>query len=109
VIAGEDDCRALQAAELFLGEGDRFVGDTVMIKEITGNQQQVNGFRNGLRHNGLEAAIEQGTMRLALLGFAITIAVQVYVSSMQQFQGSGAALCHSLSRSGSGDEPVGRR
>lgn len=108
VIAGEDDCRALQAAELFLGEGDGFVRYTVMIKEITGDEQQVNSFCNCLRHNGLKAAIEQGAMCLALLGFTITITVKMHVGSMQQFQGSGAALYHSISHFGSDDEPVGR-
>jgi hypothetical protein len=32
----------------------------------------------------------------------------MHVGSMQQFQGSGAALYHSISHFGSDDEPVGR-
>jgi hypothetical protein len=54
--------------------------DAIMIKEIPGDEHEIHGSITGAINDGLQTVAIQGTMRLALLGIAVAIAVEMNVS-----------------------------
>jgi hypothetical protein len=56
-----------------------------VIKQITGNEQEIHVYRAGPINNALETAIIQGTMCLPLVRFPITVAIEMHISCMQDF------------------------
>jgi hypothetical protein len=59
--------------------------DAIMIKEVPGDEHDIHGGITGTINDGLQTMAIQGTMRLALLGVAVAIAVKMNVSRMQDF------------------------
>jgi hypothetical protein len=53
VVPWQNDHGLLEALQLFLDKQHRFVKGTIMVKEVTSNQYNINGFRYGTIHNGL--------------------------------------------------------
>jgi hypothetical protein len=71
--------------------------DAIMIKEVPGDEHEIHSGITGTINDGLQAMAIQGTMRLALLGIAVAIAVEMNVSRMQDFQRAFAVWCHQCS------------
>jgi hypothetical protein len=59
--------------------------DAIMIKEVSGDEHDIYGGITGTLNDGLQTLAIQSTMRLALLGIAVAIAVEMNVSRMQDF------------------------
>jgi hypothetical protein len=85
VVSWQDDHRPLQTAQLLLGKRNRFIGDPIMIEQIASNEQDIDFCCHGARDDRLKAAVIEGTVCLALVRFAITIAIQVHIGCMQDF------------------------
>jgi hypothetical protein len=56
-----------------------------VIEQIASNEQHIHFCCQGALDDRLEAALIEGTVCLALIRFAVAIAIQMYIGCMQDF------------------------
>jgi hypothetical protein len=85
VIAWQDDDGPLQAAQLLLDKGNRFIRHAIVIEQITRDEQHIHLCRHGALNDRHKAAVIEGTVCLALFRFAVAVAIQMHIGRMQDF------------------------
>ena len=65
VVARQNDGGAVQAPQLALREGDDLVGNTIVIEEVAGDEDDVDLRIEGAVNDGLEGTMSAGRLRRA--------------------------------------------
>jgi hypothetical protein len=85
MISWQNDHMALQTAQLLLDKGNRFVWNAIVVEQITSDEQHIHFGSYGTLDDRLKAGAIESTVCLALFGFAVTVAIQMYIGRMQDF------------------------
>jgi CRISPR/Cas system-associated protein Cas5 (RAMP superfamily) len=72
--------------QLFLNKLDRLVRNTVVIEKVPRNEEKINRLVDCTVDNSFKAAAVESTVRLPLFSNAKTVAIEVNIRRMQNFQ-----------------------